>query len=115
MRTMIAQRIQRRALAMLTLCTYKKMSRQKLWAAEERVLSVVSVGRGKSQQHEAMAAVMEDPGFGGYGISSYYSTLCEEGKQSRGTWQREAKDSEEKKKTEGKECTVFFFLIVKSY
>ena len=88
---------------------YKRKSRQKLWATEERALSVVSVGRGKSQQHEAMAAVMEDPGLGAYGISSYYSTLCEEGKQSRGTWQCEAKDSEEKKKTEGKQCTDFFF------
>ena len=75
----------------------------------------VSVERGECRKRQVSAARGygssdgEDPGFGGYGISSYYSTLCEEGKQSRWTWQCEAKDSEEKKKTEGKQYTDFFF------
>ena len=103
MRTVIAQRIQRRALAN----RYPVHVQEKVTSKTMGHVRA-SVERGECRKRQVSAARGygssdgEDPGLGAYGISSYYSTLCEEGKQSRGTWQCDAKDSEEKNKTEGK-------------
>ena len=87
--------------------TWEKVMPEIDWVSD-----VVSVGRGKYQQHETMAAVIGPQGIRDQQLLQHvqlssYSTSREEGKQSRGTWQCEAKDSEEKRKLKVNDERIF--------
>ena len=93
---------------------YKRKSRQKLWATEERVLSVVSVGRGKSQQHEAMAAVMARIlASGDTGSAATTAPSVRRENRAEGLGSVKPKTQRKRRKLKVNDVQIFFFLIVK--